>query len=875
MSRLSSRIFRTLELVFILAVSTGACATAFAQEDVSEAAPDAIAQVDQARFTVLTPQLIRMEWAADRKFEDHGSLIVINRRLPVPKFTHEEKDGWLLIDTGKLTLRYKLGSGAFASENLAAEFNLNGKLVKWAPGMPNPGNLGGTTRTLDGAYGAVPLAQGILSRDGWFLLDDSATPLFDSNISGKTWPWAMARPSHEYKDFYLFAYGHDYRGELRDYTRVAGKIPLPPRFVFGAWWSRYWAYTDQEFEELVDEFHEHDVPLDVLVVDMDWHPTFGTRWWENKLDPSGHTLGWTGYSWNPLYFPDPAGFLKLMHSEGLKVTLNMHPASGVQPFEDAYPEMARAMGIDPATKQYVSFDIANQKFATNYMNIVHHPLEKRGVDFFWLDWQQENRTSLAGLNPTWWLNYVHFTDMEREGKRPLLFHRWGGLGDHRYQIGFSGDVITSWASLAFQPYFTATAANVGYGYWSHDIGGHLPGPVEPELYTRWVQWGAFSPILRTHTTKNPGSERRIWAFPDIYAQAMRKAFLQRYALVPYIYTSARQTYDTGVSLLHPLYYEFPDTDAAYTHPDEYFFGSDMIVAPVVTPLDPISQLASRTLWLPDGDWVEWTTDERVRGPKEITRLFALDEVPVYVRAGSMIPMAPKMPSTAAKPLDPLIISIFPAKSGAGKLYEDAGNSTGYKHTEFAWTKFTQTTNADGSLQIDVMPEAGAFQGMQLARRYELRIAGTWPPESVTSNGAAIGYSARTDKPQTTAGWSYDGETATTIIDTAKFNVRQKVSIRIVFPKHDAALLENIGGKIARLQAAMHTLENTWEQGWAPDILLDAAQSGHRVTLDPKKAEAEYQKLAREWPEIIKTIDTLDVNRTAINAALAQIRSINP
>ena len=111
-----------------------------------------------------------------------------------------------------------------------------------------------------------------------------------------------------------------------------------------------------------------------------------------------------------------------------------------------------------------------------------------------------------------------------KAKRALLFHRWGGLGNHRYQIGFSGDTISVWDSLAFQPYFTATAANVGYAYWSHDIGGHMPGAIDPELYLRWIQWGIFSPILRTHTTKNPEAERRIWAYPEPYSDLMRDCF---------------------------------------------------------------------------------------------------------------------------------------------------------------------------------------------------------------------------------------------------------------------------------------------------------------------------------------------------------------
>ena len=522
-----------------------------------------------------------MEWSEDGKFEDRASLVFINRRLPVPPYRTRDEAGWLVLETDRISLKYRKGSGLFAADNLQASFALSGQKIAWTPGTEDRGNLRGTIRTLDGVKGETPLDAGLLSRDGWVLVDDSQRPLFDAS----DWPWVVARPPGKRQDWYLFAYGHDYRTALQDFTRVAGPIPMPPRFAFGAWWSRYWAYTDEEFKDLVRQFREHDVPLDVLVIDMDWHPTFGVKWWENKKDQSGHTLGWTGYSWNPNYFPDPANFLGWLHQQGVKTTLNMHPASGVQPHEAAYPQMARAMGIDPATQKYVPFDIAGKKFARNYFDMLHHPLEKQGVDFFWLDWQQEPTTSTPGLNPTWWLNYAHYTDMEREGKRGLILHRWGGLGNHRYQIGFTGDTISVWESLAFQPYFTATAANVAYGYWSHDIGGHMPGVVTPELYTRWVQFGAFSPMLRTHTTKNPDSERRIWAYPLEYADAMRQALVMRYALIPYLYTSARKSYETGVSIVHPLYYDYPEMDEAYAFRDEYLYGDDLLVAPVLLPMD--------------------------------------------------------------------------------------------------------------------------------------------------------------------------------------------------------------------------------------------------------------------------------------------------
>lgn len=605
-------------------------------------------------------------------------------------------------------------------------------------------------------------------------------------------------------------------------------------------------------------FQEHDIPLDVLVIDMDWHPTFGVKWWENRKDQSGHTLGWTGYTWSRTYFPDPAGFLAWVHQQGLKTTLNLHPASGVQPFEEQYPAMARAMGMDPSTQKYVPFDITNKKFAQSYFDILHHPLEQQGIDFFWLDWQQEDNTAVTGINPTWWLNYTHFTDMERRGKRGLLFHRWGGLGNHRYQIGFSGDTIAVWDSLAFQPYFTATAANVGYGYWSHDIGGHMrvnlgakpvagipQDPDYPELYTRWIQWGAFSPILRTHTTKDPQSERRIWAYPAKYAEAMREAYLLRYALVPYIYTAARNAYDTAISICHPLYYDYPEAPEAYDFRDEYLFGNDMLVAPVTTPLSGDTQLAKKTVWLPPGTWIEWFTGAVLQGPAKVERTFALDEIPVYVKAGAVIPMAPKMRSTSEKPLDPLIVTVFPGASGETRLYEDAGNSPGYASSEFAWTTIRQSNQQT----VEILPVEGSYPSMPQKRGYEIRLVNTLPPSS--SNFP----------------WHYDGTTLTTIISVPPQPVHKRVVVTVSAPPAPPALVSGVRGELARLRAAMAILNTTWPDGWSPDILVDAAQTGRRMTLQPSTAAAELQKLQHDMPAIVDAIRKMEVDCRAVALAL--------
>jgi alpha-glucosidase len=839
--------------------------------------PKAVVVFGHARFTVLTPQLIRMEWAADGKFEDHASFVFINRRLPVPKFKSDNEASGpnkaLTLETDALILSYTpTGDGHFTSDNLSITLKkVDGKQVVWHPGLADPENLQGTTRTLDGARGdktKEPIGPGLISRSGWALVDDSTRPLFDSTdfrfLQGEKspWPWAMERPASEqpgsYVDWYFFGYGHDYRQALGDYVRVAGRIPLPPRFAFGAWWSRYWDYSDQELDELVRDFHENSTPLDVLVIDMGWHISREQLQAAGEKDQSGQNLGWTGYTWNKLLFPDPGDFLKKTHEDGLKATLNLHPASGIEPWEQAYPAMAKAMGVDPATKQYIPFDPTNKLWATNYFNLVLHPLEKQGIDFWWLDWQQQPMmTKLPGVSNTWWLNYLHFTDQQREGKRPLLFHRWGGLGNHRYQIGFSGDTISVWPSLAFQPWFTATAANVGYAYWSHDIGGHMPGAVDPELFTRWVQFGAFSPILRTHTSKNPDAERRIWAYPEPYSSVLRSTFQLRYALQPYLYTEARRTYDTGLAFMHPLYYDWPDEAAAYSSKDEYVFGSQMIAAPVTEQADKVSGLATVQIWIPKGEWIERPTGKHFTGPAAVERSFSIDQVPVYLRAGAIVPMQPPMLYTGEKPVDPLIFNIWPLAPGASSsysVYEDSGVSVEYQRGVFARTPIQATQTGD-VLKVEIGPVQGSYPGMIRTRAYELRLAADWPPASVTVNGKPVERAVIGRK----GGWSFEGNTLTTVVPIPSGSVSAKVTVEV---RRTAGLtarraeLDGFTGAMTRLRGAYDALQQTSPVSAAPDLLIDAMQTGDRLGYHPEHAVAEIAHFHEVLPQAQSSVHAL-------------------
>ena len=845
---------RSASCLFLPALLLLGAASATRAQDPAEkynpvADPAAEVVLGNARFTVLTPRMIRMEWAADGHFEDHASFVFLNRRLPVPRFTRKIEAAAtgrvLRLHTDSLDLAYTLSPGSdgrFTPADLSVSLTVAGKPVTWTPGTADPENLLGTTRTLDGARGGKtrePIGQGLISRSGWAVVDDSTRPLFDSadfsfpRGEASPWPWAIERPEITSQarydeltraespataapavpifrqDWYFFGYGHHYQQALGDYVHVAGRIPLPPRFAFGAWWSRYWSYSDQELESLVHQFRANDVPLDVLVVDMDWHLPFGDDW--SVHDPSGNVARWTGYTWNKLLFPDPQLFLEKMHRDGLKVTLNLHPASGVQPFEQAYPAMARAMGIDPASGKYVPFDITDKKFARNYLDILHHPLERQGIDFWWLDWQQSQHTRLPGVNPTWWLNYVHFTDQQREGKRPLLFHRWGGLGNHRYQIGFSGDSISSWESLAFQPWFTATAANVGYAYWSHDIGGHMPGKIDPELYTRWLQFGALSPILRTHTTKNADAERRIWAYPEPYSDAMRHA---------------------------------------YTARSEYQFGKNFIVAPIATPVDPETNLTHQSIWLPPGEWLETPTGRHLHGPVTVDRSFSLPQVPLYVRAGAITPMAPAMHFTNERPLSPLIIEVNPLANGATShytLYEDAGNTPTYTAGQAARTSLSATQITD-TLTVTIASIQGAYLGMQRSRSYQLKLPDDWPPSHVIVNKVPVDY----QPDATRAGWRFEGNTLTTIVSTGSFPVGTAVTFII---RRDPALmarraeLDGFPGTIQRLREAYDALQNNTPVDNPPDELIDAMQAGDRLSYHPEQAEA----ILTHWDEVLPRV----------------------
>ncbi|KAL4944942.1 hypothetical protein BDV06DRAFT_232136 [Aspergillus oleicola] len=562
------------------------------------------------RFTLLNERLIRFEWAEDDHFENRASTFAINR-----EFT---------IITDHFHLSYT--EQKFSPESLI--FHFSGKSVKygtpWRFGTPTEFNLGGTARTLDGVDGRCDMGQGVLSKAGYAVIDDSKSMLFD----GKG--FVAPRKSGERFDCYLFCYGREYKAAIKAFYALSGKQPVVPRFALGNWWSRYYAYHQDEYVALMDRFRSQKIPMSVAVLDMDWHYV---------SDDRVPHAGWTGYTWDKKLFPDPKKFRSDMHTRRLKVTLNDHPHGGVHAHEEAYEEMARFLGHDTSDKNPILFDPASPKFMEAYFNILHRRLEEDACDFWWVDWQQGPYSKIPGFDPLWLLNHFQYLDSAQDDRIPLIFSRYGGPGSHRYPIGFSGDTVVSWESLAFQPEFTATASNIGYGWWSHDIGGHIRGVRDDELLARWTQLGVFSPIMRLHSTSSRWMSKEPWLYGAECCRAMSKILHFRHALAPYLYTQNVLGSANDEPLIRPMYWSYPNTTEAYEVPNQYYLGSDLLVAPIVQPRDKRTNLASVRAWLPPGQrFMDLFTGTLYGGGRGITFYRTIENYPVLVAEGSIITM---------------------------------------------------------------------------------------------------------------------------------------------------------------------------------------------------------------------------------------------
>lgn len=575
---------------------------------------------EKYRISILTDKLIRLEYSERGMFEDGQSLTVLNRDFKTPNFDIFDSEYNIKIVTSDLIVTYD--KMKFSPYGLSVE--LRGKVSDpyrsiWHFG-DKPMDLGGTARTLDQVDGEVDLEPGILSQYGITALDDSNSPIFTED------GWFRKRDSNDI-DLYIFGFKRDYLEALDCFYQLTGKQPKLPRYVFGNWWSRYFEYSNEDYKNLVKKFDEYKIPFSVMVMDMDWHKT--------GID-SKYGTDWTGYSWDRELMGEPTELLSHIKDHNYHTTLNIHPASGIRPHEDIYEAMAAELSIDTSKEESIDFRPYSKEFFDSLFKNFFHPNENIGVDFWWIDWQQSPHSHNKNDDPMWILNHYHYLDNIKDDKLGLTFSRYFGVGSHRYPIGFSGDSVISWESLNFQPYFTSTASNIGYGWWSHDIGGHMWGVPTNELILRWIEYGVFSPINRLHSSKTLFLEKEPWTFDQPYRDHIIAYLRLRHKLIPYIYTMNIKAYEENVPFIRPLYYYHPYEPNAYDIKNEYYFGDDLLICPMTSPLAEASQMSKFTAYLPQGSWYDLQTGLSYEGNRRLNIYRKLDKIGIFAKAGTII-----------------------------------------------------------------------------------------------------------------------------------------------------------------------------------------------------------------------------------------------
>jgi hypothetical protein len=601
--------------------------------------------------------------------------------------------------------------------------------------------------------------DGLLDEAGYRLLDDSQSALWT------TQGWVEPRPANgDVEDGYLFVYGHDYAGALRTFAQLTGPAPLLPRNVFGVWYSDYTPYSSSEIEDSIyPAFQANQVPLNTLSLDTDWKA------------PND----WDGWEWNNALFPDPTSFLAWAHARGIDVTLNIHSS-----IDDHDPQLstAEALAGNSLASSTCSagpckvWDWSTISQAESNFDL-QQSLQKQGVAFWWLDWCcDESIVSMPGLTPDAWIGHLYAQEMVNQGQRgfvlarigssnddPLEVFAAGPWSDHTSAIAFTGDAWGTWNTLAQEIALTPDEATIGEPYVSDDIGSYLGAPplgvVPADLYDRWVQWGTFAPILRLHSADG---DRLPWQYPEPERGITENFLRLREALLPYSYTLADQSHDDGLPMTRPLYLDYPGQSAAYDHGDEYLYGPDMLVAPVTTP----GTVADTTVWIPPGRWVDYFTGATFTGPRTVTLAVPLDRMPVFVRAGGIIPE--QSSSTKATTTSPthLVLKVFSGSSGTFSLYGDSGSGLGYAKGQFTLTRITDATGTvgggAGEARVTVGAATGHYRGQPTAVGYRLELVDLTQPARVTVDGRRLD---RRSPGSDGAGWYYQSSTATVVVTT--------------------------------------------------------------------------------------------------------------
>lgn len=454
------------------------------------------------------------------------------------------------------------------------------------------------------------------------------------NDEGGTLAWTVPGP---YLDLYL-SVGKDGYGLLDNLSRLTGRAPIPPRWTFGFLVSR-WGYADAaDVQSKWHGFRDRNIPVDAFIYDYDW---FQNDW-----------------EFNPKTFPE--GSLDAMRALGLHFVGIRKPRIG-----DGHRDFARHQGWALPSSQGTDlhFDLAPAR-AWWWSHQI--PLLKAGVEGWWNDEAEQ------AYDEFFWMAETQYEGgRAADPRRVWSLNRAFAPGIGRFGAAvWTGDIDSNWDTLANQPGTLLNWGLAGVPFSAQDLGGFIGQPA-PELYARWIEQGVFEPIMRTHGMLN--LDRWPWAFGDDVLAATKKAIELRYRLIPYLYTLAERASSTGAPLVRPLFLEFPTDERTFDLRDEWLLGDRLLAAPVLA-----QGATGRDVYLPAGRWYDFRTGAAVEGGGTRHADAPLDAIPAYVRAGTILPLGPVVPSTALAKDDSLEVRVYPGADAAFTLYEDDGDTYAYE-----------------------------------------------------------------------------------------------------------------------------------------------------------------------------------------------------
>lgn len=735
------------------------------------------------RISVLKKGIIRLEKSLNNTFNDAPTQQVINRNFRSVNFTTNFKDDYLVIELANYSL--------FFNGNIDESYILY-KEKKIA--LNNECNLGGTYETVDGMDGEIQtikgvnyqIGLGICATNGLAILDDSNSYCFDDDLN-------FSHLNPDEMDIYIFFYPNNYQKAVKDFFEIAGYPPKLPKYVFGNWWSRFYAYTQEKYLYLMDSFEYENVPFTVATVDMDWHysPSNGRNVIRDIELPESEFIkdsnsttqkyypfawndqnewskGWTGYTWNKQLFKDYEQFLRDLKTRGLHVTLNLHPADGIAFYEEMYERCAKRIGFDYTSKESIPFDLTDEENKKMFFEEVLNYYEEKGVDFWWIDWQQGAFSKFPGLTPMWLCNHYFYIDRAKHTNRPLILSRCCGAGGHRYPLGFSGDSFETFASLKYLVKTTSQATNIGFTYWSHDIGGHMHGIKDGDLNLKFIQFGVFSPILRIHSSCNEVFSKEMKLYLNGYGELMNKWLRLRHQMIPYLYSFSLKTTLDGQGLIEPLYYHHPKDKKAFLYKDsEYYFANDLLVAPYTDRKD-INDLNCREVYFPEGTFYDLKYGYEYQGKKvyEITR--ETGDMPLFIKKGAFFVVDYRNNGNEIN--NPKHLGIATSMGNGEYVFYEDDEKDKVLQTIFA----NNAENNKGEITIKFK---GAKKLHQKDRKYTFRILNVYEVADVQVSNANIesihtegGFLEITIK-------DLDFNSVVTVVYEAKNNTETKLAIR--------------------------------------------------------------------------------------------------